>query len=134
MSLSLGILCRNFDNYSNRRFIEAAASKGHTAQLIDYVNCDLSVSHSALNLYYESKSLKKLDAIIPRVSVTSSFYGLAVVRQFQMMGIYTANMAQSIAQSRDSGSSIHLDLNWPPISTMLTLLLSGNYVSISSTT
>lgn len=101
MGLNLGILCRNFDNYSNRRFIEAAEAKGHTARLIDYVNCDLNVSHNSLNLYYEGKTLKKLDAIVPRVSVTSSFYGLAVVRQFQMMGIYTPNFAQSIAQSRD---------------------------------
>lgn len=88
--------------------VEAAQKRGHSAQLIDYVNCDLSIKHGASDVYYEDKSLKKLDAIIPRVSVSSSFYGLAVLRQFQYLKIFTPNSVQSIAQSRDKLQSLQI--------------------------
>lgn len=108
MSLNIGLLCRHPELYSNKRIVEEALKRGHTIELIDFVNCDLRVDNSKLDVYYEGKSLKYLDAVIPRISVQFSFYGLAVVRQFEAMGVYSLNSSLGIANSRDKLKALQI--------------------------
>ncbi len=99
--LKIGLLCRNSLNYSNSRIANEAVRAGHEIFPIDYVNCDLKISSDQCDIFYQGESLSVLDAIIPRISVETNFYGIAVVRQFEAMGIFTLNSSQGILNARD---------------------------------
>lgn len=108
MPLKMGLLCRHPELYSNQRIIDEALKRGHSIEVIDFVNCDLRVDNSKLDVYYEGKSLSYLDAVIPRISVQFSFYGLAVVRQFESMGTFCLNSSLGINNSRDKLRSLQI--------------------------
>lgn len=99
--LKIGLLCRNSLNYSNSRIANEAVRAGHEIFPIDYVNCDLKMSSDKCDITYQGESLSHLDAIIPRISVETNFYGIAVVRQFETMGIFTLNSSMGILNARD---------------------------------
>jgi ribosomal protein S6--L-glutamate ligase len=101
VGLKLGLLCHDPTTHSNQRIVEEARKRGHEMEVIEYLNCDLRVSHAGGDVYYQGKSLAYLDAIIPRIAIATKFYGLAVLRQFEAMGIYSVNGSLGISRSKD---------------------------------
>jgi ribosomal protein S6--L-glutamate ligase len=99
--LRLVILSRRRSLYSTRRLVEAATARGHKVLVIDPLKLAISVSRRNPKLYYGGRELKGVDAVIPRIGASITAYGLAVLRQFEMMGAFPVNESQAIARSRD---------------------------------
>lgn len=99
--MRFAILTQNPENYSNRRLIEAARNRGHDIQTLETNQCDILFRKNRPYITYQDESLANYDAIIPRIGPQMTFYGLAVVRQFEAMGIYSLNSAHAINVSRD---------------------------------
>jgi len=99
--LRIGILTQAPDNYSNTRMIEAAEARGHVVDCIYTSRCYMSINTHKPEVYYDGKPLPRYDAIIPRIGSSITFYGMAVVRQFEAMGVYCLNNAAPIGESRD---------------------------------
>ena len=99
--LRIGILTQAPDNYSNGRMIEAAESRGHVIDCIYTSRCYMSINAHKPEIHYDGKPLPRYDAIIPRIGSSLTFYGMAVVRQFEAMGVYCLNNAAPIGNSRD---------------------------------
>ena len=99
--LRIGILTQSKDNYSNKRMIEAAEARGHTVETIFTSRCYMAINAHKPEVHYNGKPLPRYDAIIPRIGASITFYGMAVVRQFEAMGVYVLNRADSIGKSRD---------------------------------
>lgn len=98
--MKLAILSRKASLYSTRRLQEAATARGHQVQVVDYLRCYMSIASHRPEVFYLGKSLG-VDAVIPRIGASQTFYGTAVVRQFEMMGAYSLNESQAISRSRD---------------------------------
>jgi ribosomal protein S6--L-glutamate ligase len=99
--MKLAILSRNSKLYSTQRLIEAARSRGHTVRVLDPLRCYMRISPGAFDLHYKGRLLADYDAVIPRIGASVTFYGTAVLRQFEMMGVYTPNASDSILRARD---------------------------------
>ncbi len=99
--LRIAILTQAPNNYSNRRMIEAAEARGHVVDCIHTSRCYMSINAHKPEVHYDGKALPRYDAIIPRIGSSMTFYGMAVVRQFEAMGVYCLNKAGPIGQSRD---------------------------------
>jgi ribosomal protein S6--L-glutamate ligase len=99
--MKLAILSRSPQAYSTRRLRAAAASRGHAVKVLDTLKFSLEVQHGAPELYYGAKRLSHYDAIIPRIGASITYFGTAVVRQFEQLDVYTPNPAHGIANSRD---------------------------------
>lgn len=99
--MRIGILSRSPKCYSSRRLLEAAESRGHEAQVLDTMKFSIGVEKEAPELYYRGSPLPSYDAVIPRIGQSITFFGCAVVRQFEQMGVYTANESLAIGRSRD---------------------------------
>lgn len=99
--MKIAILSRNKKLYSTRRLVEAAESLGHTVEVLDYLHCYMNVTSSNPSIHYKGEDLGMFDAIIPRIGATRTFYGSAVVRQFESMGVYSINSSLAITRSRD---------------------------------
>ena len=112
------ILSRNRRCYSTRRLVEAAKSRGHTVKVLDTSWFAISTEQGAPDLYYGGKRLSAYDAVIPRIGASVTYYGTAVVRQFQQMGVYCVNSADGISNSRDKLRSLQIlsrhDIGIPP--------------------
>lgn len=89
------------NNYSNRRIIFEAEKRGHKVELVNYLKCYLHVSVDRCTIYYNGQLLEDYDAVIPRVSASHTFFGTAVVRQFEIMKTFCLNSSLGIARSRD---------------------------------
>lgn len=98
--MKIGILSRGPKLYSTRRLLEAALERGHDARVINYERCYMNIASSSPSVIYGGEALD-FDAVIPRIGASRTFYGTAVVRQFEMRGIYPANESQAIARARD---------------------------------
>ena len=99
--MNIVILSRNKDLYSTRRLIEEAEKRNHFVEVIDPLNCDLIIENQNPTVLYEDKYLDYVDAIIPRIGASITFYGSAVVRQFEMMNVFSSVSSDSIICSRD---------------------------------
>lgn len=99
--LRIGILTQEPNNYSNRRMIEAAEARGHVIETIYTSRCYMAINNHKPEVHYDGKALPRYDAIIPRIGSRMTFYGMAVVRQFESMGVYCLNTASAIGNSRD---------------------------------
>lgn len=106
--MKLAILSRDPKLYSTSRLIEAAQAAGHEALVIDVLSCYMNIACNEPMIYYKGDALSDFDAVIPRIGASVSFYGAAVVRQFEMMGVYTLNNAAAINRSRDKLRSLQL--------------------------
>ncbi len=106
--INIGILSRNSGLYSTKRLVEAIESRGHNAFVIDHLKCDIIIEQDRPDIYFNGESLSHLDAVIPRIGASVTFYGTAVVRQFEMMGIFTAVESQSLVRSRDKLRSLQI--------------------------
>lgn len=99
--MKIAILSRNPNLYSTRRLVEAAEKHGHEAHVIDHLRCNIEIEHTGPSLFYGSEYLEGFDAVIPRVGASVTFYGTAVVRQFEMMNVFSVNSSRGIVHSRD---------------------------------
>lgn len=108
MKLNIGILSRNESLYSTKRLVEAIKTAGHNAQVIDHLKCDIIIEQNNPDVFYKGESLKHLDAIIPRIGASVTFYGTTVVRQFEMMKKFTAVHSQALVRSRDKLRSLQI--------------------------
>ena len=105
--MKIGVLSRRPTLYSTRRLVQAAQSRGHEAVVIDYLRCYMNITAMNPRVMYAGEELH-FDAIIPRIGASHTFYGTAVVRQFEVMGVFPAVESQSITRSRDKLRSFQL--------------------------
>lgn len=105
--MRIAILSRNSGLYSTRRLREAALHRGHDVTVVDYLRCYMGITARQPKVWYRGDEVSP-DAVIPRIGATYTFYGAAVVRQFEMAGIFTLNDSQAIARSRDKLRSMQL--------------------------
>lgn len=106
--MKIVILSQKPELYSTTRLVAAAEERGHEARVVDYMRCYMSIAAHRPKVFYQGEDLQGIDAIIPRIAAAQTFYGNAVVRQFEMMGVYTVNTSQAIARSRDKLRSLQL--------------------------
>jgi ribosomal protein S6--L-glutamate ligase len=99
--MKIGILSRNSEYYSTRRLTDAGRARGHEVEVIDPLRCYMLIASGHPTIHYRGEVLQGFDAIIPRIGASTTFYGTAVVRQFETMGIYCLNRAVPITRSRD---------------------------------
>ncbi|MEL6468784.1 MAG: 30S ribosomal protein S6--L-glutamate ligase [Cyanobacteria bacterium J06623_4] len=99
--MKIAILSRNSSLYSTHRLKEAGDARGHEMLVIDYLRCYMNITPHNPQVLYQGDLLKGVDAIIPRIGASNTFYGTAVVRQFEMMDVFSANGSQAISRSRD---------------------------------
>jgi ribosomal protein S6--L-glutamate ligase len=99
--MKICILTTAPNNYSNRRIIFEAEKRGHKVELVNYLKCYLHVSVDRCTIYYNGQLLEDYDAVIPRVSASYTFFGTAVVRQFEIMKTFCLNSSLGITRSRD---------------------------------
>ena len=106
--MKIVILSRKASLYSTRRLTEAAKELGHEVQVVDYLRCYMSITSHRPQVILQGEPLTGVDAIIPRIGASYTFYGTAVVRQFEMMGVYPLNESVAISRSRDKLRSLQL--------------------------
>lgn len=94
--------------YSTKRLVEEAKGKGHNVEVIKPTHCYMEVSTGAPMVYYKKRKLDSVDIVIPRIGASISSYGMAIVRQFEMMGVYCLNSANAIGRSRDKLRSLQI--------------------------
>lgn len=99
--MRIAILSRNSKLYSTRRLVEAAEKRGHEVIVLDHLKCVLVIEKNKPHVYYSGKQVTGLDAIIPRIGTSVTFYGTAVVRQFEQMQVFSSVESQALVRSRD---------------------------------
>ena len=106
--MNIFILSRNKNLYSTSRLVEAGNNLGHNVRVVDYMRCYMNIASRKPTIYYGGESLGKVDAVIPRIGASNTFYGTAVVKQFEMMNSYCVNTSDAIANSRDKLRSLQI--------------------------
>lgn len=99
--MNIVILSRNASLYSTARLVEEGENRGHTIEVIDPLKCDLIIEKEKPTIFYNDRYLDYVDAIIPRIGASVTFFGCAVVRQFEMMNVFTSVTSDAIIRSRD---------------------------------
>lgn len=100
-NVKIGILSLGPELYSTRRLYEEAKKRGWDAEVINYLNCATTMEQGRLSVSYKGRDISDLDAVIPRIGASRTFFGTAVVRQFELMGVFCANASIAISRSRD---------------------------------
>jgi ribosomal protein S6--L-glutamate ligase len=106
--MKIAVLSRNPHLYSTKRLIEAIKLAGHESLVVDHSICDLIIEQEGPSIFYKGEKLLGVDAIIPRIGASVTFYGTAVVRQFELMGVFSAVESQAIVRSRDKLRSLQI--------------------------
>jgi ribosomal protein S6--L-glutamate ligase len=106
--VKIAILSANRNLYSTRRLVEAGVERGHEMPVYDHKRCYMNIKSAEPEIHYNGKPVEGVDAIIPRIGASISFYGTAVVRQFEMMGVYSVNESVAITRSRDKLRALQL--------------------------
>lgn len=99
--MKIAILSRNSRLYSTRRLVEAAKAQGHQVQVLDPLRCYMNITSDKPSIHYKGCELTGFDAVIPRIGASITFYGTAVLRQFEMMGVFPVNESVAISRARD---------------------------------
>jgi len=99
--MKVAILSRNTRLYSTRRLVEAAKQRGHEVQVLDVLRCYMGITSRKPEMHYKGMIMEGFDAVIPRIGASVTFYGTAVLRQFEMMGVYPVNESVAISRARD---------------------------------
>jgi len=102
------ILSRNPELYSTKRLVEAGQKRKHEMLVVDHTKCDLVIEKRKPQIYYKGKPLEGVDAVIPRIGASVTFFGTAVVRQFEMMKCFTSVESQALVRSRDKLRSLQI--------------------------
>jgi ribosomal protein S6--L-glutamate ligase len=106
--MKIAILSRNKKLYSTRRLIEAGEEHGHEVHVFDTLKCYMDIASHRPSIHYKGEKLKGFEAVIPRIGASITFYGAAVLRQFEMMGVYPLNESVGITRSRDKLRSLQI--------------------------
>lgn len=106
--MKIAILSRKPMLYSTRRLLEAALERGHEAHVINTLRCYMNITSHHPSIHYRGKALAGFEAVIPRIGASVTFYGAAVVRQFEMMGVFCVNESVAITRARDKLRSLQL--------------------------
>lgn len=106
--MHIAVLSRKSSLYSTRRLVEAARTRGHQATVVDYLRCYMDITAHRPVVKFQGRTLDQFDAIIPRIGASRTFYGTAVVRQFEMQGAFCLNSSQAITRSRDKLRSLQI--------------------------
>ena len=106
--MKIVILSRRSSLYSTRRLVEAANARGHEVRVVDTLRCYMNIASHKPEIHYRGENLGDFDAVIPRIGASITFYGTAVLRQFEMMGVYPLNESVAISRSRDKLRSLQL--------------------------
>ena len=106
--MKIAVLSRNPNLYSTKRLVEAAEAKGHDAMIVDHLKCNIHIEKKNPNIFYNGNYLEDIDAVIPRIGASVTFYGTAVVRQFEMMKVFTTTESQALVRSRDKLRSLQI--------------------------
>lgn len=106
--MKIAILSRNAELYSTKRLVEAAVIAGHEVSVIDPLMCYMNINRINSSIHYKGEVLEGFDAVIPRIGASITFYGTAVLRQFEMMGVYSLNESVAIGRARDKLRSMQL--------------------------
>ena len=99
--MKIAMLARNPNLYSHRRLVDSAQARGHEIDIINTTQCYANITSDSPQLLYRGVTLTDYDAVIPRIGASITFYGLAVLRQFEMMGVWTLNQSEAIGRARD---------------------------------
>lgn len=99
--MKIAVLSRNSELYSTQRLVDAGRERGHEMHIIDHLKCNIEIEKSGPSLYYGDQYLENFQAVIPRIGASVTFYGTAVVRQFEMMGVFPVASSRGIVHSRD---------------------------------
>ena len=106
--MKIGILARRPNLYSHKRLVDVGRLRGHDMQVIDTLRCYMNITSLRPEVHYRGNKLEGFDAVIPRIGASITFYGLAVLRQFEMMGVYPLNESVAIGRSRDKLRALQL--------------------------
>ena len=106
--MKIALLSRNPDLYSHRRLREAAEERGHEMDVIDHLRCYINITSHRPAIFYQGNKIEGYDAVIPRIGASVTFFGTAVLRQFEVMGVYPLNESVAVARSRDKLRSLQL--------------------------
>jgi ribosomal protein S6--L-glutamate ligase len=106
--MKIAVLSRNPKLFSTQRLIEEIEKAGHEAMVVNHSLCDLIIEQEGPSIIYKGQRLEGVDAIIPRIGASVTFYGTAVVRQFELMGAFSAVTSQAIVRSRDKLRSLQI--------------------------
>ncbi len=106
--MKIAILSRKKSLYSTRRLVEAAIKRGHEVKVIDTLRCYMNIASHRPEIHFNGAVLEGYDAVIPRIGASITFYGTAVLRQFEMLGVYPLNESVAISRSRDKLRSLQL--------------------------
>jgi ribosomal protein S6--L-glutamate ligase len=106
--MKIAIMSRNKNLYSTRRLVEAGEAAGHEVRVIDTLRCYMSMESVGPTIHYRGEKLEGYDAVIPRIGASVTFYGTAVLRQFEMMNVFPVNESVAISRSRDKLRSLQL--------------------------
>ncbi|HLF99025.1 MAG TPA: 30S ribosomal protein S6--L-glutamate ligase [Acidimicrobiia bacterium] len=106
--MKIAVLSQKGSLYSTRRIREAAEERGHDVRVVDYLRCYMNITSRRPIVMYQGEELKDFDAVVPRIGASATFYGTAVVRQFEVSGVYSVNESQAISRSRDKLRSLQL--------------------------
>ena len=106
--MKIAILSRNAKLYSTRRLVEAAAERGHEVKVLDVLRCYMNITAHNPRIHYRGEVLTGFDAVIPRIGASVTFYGTAVLRQFEMMNVFPLNESVAVTRSRDKLRSLQL--------------------------
>jgi ribosomal protein S6--L-glutamate ligase len=106
--LKIVVLSTNPRLYSTRRLVEAGEQRGHRMLVLNHKRCYMNITSMRPSIHYKGKPVEEVDAVIPRIGASVSFYGTAVVRQFEMMGVYSVNESVAITRSRDKLRALQL--------------------------
>ncbi len=106
--MRIAILSRSRRIYSTRRLMEAARERGHEVEVVDTLRCYMNIASHRPTIHYRSHQLEPFDAVIPRIGASITFYGTAVLRQFEMMGTFPLNESVAVTRSRDKLRSLQL--------------------------
>lgn len=106
--MKIAIMSRNPKLYSTRRLVEAGEARGHEVVVLDTLHCYMNINSREPSVHLHGQVLTDFDAVIPRIGASITFYGTAVLRQFEMMGVYPLNESVAISRSRDKLRSMQL--------------------------
>ncbi len=106
--MNIVVLSRNPKLYSTSRLVEAIEEAGHNATVLDHLKCDIVSEKDNPCIYYRGTKVQGVGAVIPRIGASVTFYGSAVVRQFEMMKVFTAVESQALVRSRDKLRSLQI--------------------------
>ena len=106
--MNFGILSCSAKSYSTQRLVEAAEQRGHRVKVVNTMKLAIDLQKGRPDLYYRQKQLRELDAVLPRIGASLTYFGTAVVRQFEQMDVFTANSSAGISNSRDKLRSLQI--------------------------